>query len=322
MMLSEMRVAIVGLGLMGGSLALALRGKVARVVGVDVNPAGLAYAFANNMIDFGTTDLAEGVREADVVVLATPVRAIVGLLAEVVVARPGGVAILDLGSTKGEICRAMAQLPSQFEAVGGHPMCGKEVGGVEQAEGDLYVGKTFVLSRPGIGDSGEWAVGSEASWAVDLVKAIGAEPLVLEAALHDRLVALSSHVPYLVAALLMKQAAALEASGERVWSVAAGGFRDTTRLAGSDPTMLRDIVLTNRPGILTHLHTYQQNLTDLIALLENADEAALTDWLNSRQTEHRLYRATKPNLTQLAARERLAKLQKTAIIGDLVSPVS
>lgn len=320
-MLARMRVAVVGLGLMGGSLAMALRGKVARLVGVDVNPAGLTYALSLNIIDKGTTDLAEGIREADLVVLATPVRTIVSLLQEVVNARPGGVAILDLGSTKTDICHAMSRLPEQFVAVGGHPMCGKETGGIEHAEADLYVGKTFVLCQPLVVDSGQWVVGGGAGWAVELVKAIGAELICLPPEAHDGLVALSSHVPYLVSALLMKQAAELEAKGEPVWSVSASGFRDTTRLSGSDPVMLRDIILTNRPGILHHLHTYQQNLTDLITLLEQGDEATLSNWLHNRQMEHGLYRAEKLNPAQLVARKRLAELRKTAIIGDIVSPI-
>jgi prephenate dehydrogenase len=147
------RITIVGLGLMGGSLALALRlaqrmphepGALhLTVVERDAATRQAAAWLADEL----TADFAAGVRNADLVVLATPVRSIIGLLGELAAVRPEGCMVLDLGSTKADICRAMAELPEGFQAIGGHPMCGKETAGFGSATPDLYRGKTFILCR-------------------------------------------------------------------------------------------------------------------------------------------------------------------------------
>ena len=286
--LRDCRVTIVGLGLMGGSLALALRPHVAGLAAVETSPAGFALARSLDIVDVVHSDLAAGVAGADLVVLATPVRTILALLEQLPHARPGGCLVLDLGSTKQAVCRAMAALPAGFRAIGGHPMCGKESAGLAAATADLYQGQTFVLCPPlGLPDPA-WAVLAEA-----LVTQIGSRPVWLPPDSHDQLVALTSHLPYVAAALLMQQAAQAASGNGHVWPVSASGFRDTARLAGSDPAMLRDILLTNRAAVLARLQQYQTGLAQFIQLLDSADEAALYQWLAARQAEHDLYRQAK-----------------------------
>ncbi len=265
---------------MGGSLALALRAAeeglgLLRIVGVGRNPATLDAARAAGAIHAGTTDLAEGVASADVIVLATPARTILRQIPEVGRhARPGAL-VLDLGSTKGAICAALAGLPAGLQPVGGHPMCGKEVGGFAAAEAGLFRAKPFVLCP--LPRTSEAALAQ----ARALVDAVGARAVVLDPATHDRAVAAISHLPYAAAVALVNAAAA--ADDPLVWQLAASGFRDTTRLAASDVDMMLDILLTNRPAVLDWLGELQGQLADLKLALMAGDEAALRHQLAAAQ---------------------------------------
>lgn len=280
-------VTIVGLGLMGGSLALALRHCPVQLVGVEVDKATRQAARNQGVVDAVTPSLAEGVADADLVILATPVQTTLVLLGRLPQVRAEGYTVLDLGSTKEEICAALSRLPAGIAAVGGHPMCGKETAGLTAADNTLYQDATFVLCR-----TVRTTTAAEAL-VLALVKAVGAVPLFLDPAGHDALVALVSHLPYFIAAALMAEAAAAAAEDDHVWPVSASGFRDTTRLAGSDPHMIRDIVLTNRSAILARLRAYQGRLAQLIALLEEGSATELEEWLAARQREHELYRKEK-----------------------------
>lgn len=280
------KLCIVGLGLMGGSLALALREHVDVIVGVDRHAATRQMALREGIVDEVTADFGEGVGGgADAVILATPVRSILALLAELPQVRPDGCLVLDIGSTKGAIHEALEALPPVFEAVGGHPMCGKEVAGLGAATGDLYREQTFVLCRNG--RSGETAV----AFALDVVAAVGARPLWLEPERHDGLVAAISHLPYAVSAVLMRQVAAI--SDEQVYPVSATGFRDASRLAGSDPQMMLDILLTNKTAVLQQLVQYRLQVTAFMELLENEDATGLTRWLSEAQRQYTQYRRQK-----------------------------
>lgn len=284
---SELRntqVTIVGLGLMGGSLALALKPYVTAITAVDVDEATRRMALDQGLVDRAVADVAEGVGEADLVVLATPVGAILEMIEELPRRRPDGCIVLDLGSTKRQICEAMEAMPTQFEAMGGHPMCGKESSGLPLAEAGLYRNQTFVLCRTG--RSGE---GAE-QLILSLLARIGAKPLFLMPQEHDRLVAQVSHLPYFLAALLMQQAARAAEGDENVWKVSASGFRDTSRLSGSEPKMFRDIVATNRREILQVLRRHAADVDLLIELIEGEGDGPLWAWLRARQEESRSYR--------------------------------
>lgn len=287
----ENRICIVGLGLMGGSLARALKGQVRQLVGVDPHAATRQLALADGAVDIVTDNLASGVKEADLVVLATPVRTILRILAELPQLRPNGCLVMDLGSTKEEICTAMSALPDCFAAIGGHPMCGKETAGYHAADATLFRGQTFILSRS---DRTSQQV-EEIS--LSLIDHIGANPMFLPANEHDQLVAVASHLPYLMSAALMHRAADMD--DERIWPVSASGFRDTTRLAGSDPRMMLEILLTNRDAILSQLAQYQADLEGIIKLLEDKNEAGLASWLEAAQKEYVDYRRKKTGSIQL-----------------------
>jgi len=275
--LTDSSVSIVGLGLMGGSLAGALRGRCREVVGLARRPETVAQALAAKLIDRGSTELAAGVQAADIVVLATPVRTILRQLAEIGPLLPNGCLLLDLGSTKTQITAAMEKLPPHVQPLGGHPMCGKELAGIEAADPDLYRGSTFILCPLERTSPEALALGQE------LACAAGAKPLVLNAERQDFLVGTVSHLPYLLACGLIGTADATTSADPAAWEIIAGGFRDTSRVAGSDVSMMTDILLTNQTQVLKAVQTFQQQLERLAQMVETGNENALKSMLGCIQ---------------------------------------
>ena len=279
--LADCHVAIVGLGLMGGSLAGALRGRCRSVTGVSRRAGTVELAAARGLIDRGTTDPNDAVSEADIVILATPVRVILQQIQKLASHLADGCLLLDLGSTKTQILKAMDALPSQVEPLGGHPMCGKEFSGIDAADPSLYRGCTFILSPLERTAPTALALGRE------LVEAVGATPLILDAARQDRLVATLSHLPYLLACSLVQTADATTSPDPAAWEIVAGGYRDTSRVAGSDVTMMLDILATNRHAILDAVSAFREQLDRMTALIEDEDEGKLKAVLVSCQAERR-----------------------------------
>lgn len=269
--LKECSIAVVGLGLMGASLCMDLKARqVCREVrGVARRTRTVLDAFFAGAVDLATNDLQTGVLGADIVILATPVRTIIATLEEIGPRLWPGALVMDMGSTKTDICAAMNRLPAAVQAIGGHPMCGKETAGFEAAECGLYRDATWVLSPLPRTSPDALAL------ATELVQAVGARPLVLDAERHDRLVASISHLPFLVASALTAAVAEVGASDPTVWEVAAGGFRDTSRVAASDTQMFLDILMTNRTAVLEQIERFQAHLGSLHDLLAGGDEAGL-----------------------------------------------
>lgn len=269
--LSDCRVTVVGLGLMGASLCMDLvQGKLCREVrGVARRAETALSAFFEHAVDQATTDLHAGVAGADIVILATPVRTIVDMLAEVGPLLWPGTLMMDMGSTKGDICAAMESLPRHVQPIGGHPMTGKETAGYEAAEPGLYRGATWVLTP--LPRTSQETI----SLSLELVEAVGARPVVLAPRRHDRLVAAISHLPFLLASALVHTVDRTGVDDPTVWRLAAGGFRDTSRVAASDTRMFMDILMTNRDAVLAQLDTLDKELHELRQLLATEAEADL-----------------------------------------------
>ncbi|MBI5304260.1 MAG: prephenate dehydrogenase [Chloroflexi bacterium] len=269
-------IAIVGLGLMGGSFALALREHraCARILAVERNAATRADALARGSVDEASDDLAL-VARADVIVLATPVRVIVELVPRVgALTRPGAV-VFDLGSTKRAIVNAMENLPTHIHAIGAHPMCGKETSGFDAADANLFRDAPFVLTP--LARTTQETVTRLASLATRL----GSRPLVLDAARHDKIVAAISHLPFAVASNLMMTASEFAQNDDALFALAASGFRDTSRLAASNTTMMLDILLTNRDHVAACLRDYSRNLNALADAIERGNDDTLRARLQS-----------------------------------------
>lgn len=251
---------IVGVGLMGGSLGMALRTRhlADRVVGVDRSAALLEEACRLGVIDQGTVDLQHAVAEADAIFLATPVSIIVSLLESIAAqARPEAI-VTDLGSVKGEISvEGERLLGPRF--VGGHPMCGSERSGVLASRPDLFREAAWVLVPP-CSRTAE-AQRSLARLSA-LVRALGARPLFLDAPGHDRLAALTSHLPHLLA-FAFAQTIAEDPECDLARDLAGGSYRDFSRIAAADRTLWHDIFLANRSALQAALTTYKNVLESL-----------------------------------------------------------
>ena len=280
--LTDLHVGIVGLGLMGGSLALALRGRVARLTAIERQADIRQLALRAGIVTDAVESLTPAPPPVDLLVLATPVRAIVDTLHRLPDLYPDGCAIIDLGSTKREVVAAMDALPPRFAALGGHPMCGKETSGLAAATADLCRDQAFLLCPS------QRTTPTVETLALALIDVLGARPLWIDAADHDDAVAAVSHLPALLSAALMRVAA-----GERLWPLGASGFRDTSRLAGSDPRMMLDILLTNRAAVLEALRAYESELATVHLALEAGDEVALAEWLAAAQVKYAAYRRFK-----------------------------
>lgn len=267
--LQDLRVIIIGLGLMGGSLAGALRSRCREVVGVARRAETVELAMRRELIDRGTTDLAAAVCGSDIVVLATPVRVILRHIAEIGPLLRDGCLLMDLGSTKAQIAAQMSRLPDHVQPLGGHPMCGKEASGIEAADPALYQGCKFILTPLLRTSPAALAIGCE------LVNAVGAHPLVLDPERQDSLVAAFSHLPYLLACALVAVAGSVAAVDPAAREILASGFRDTSRLAGSDATMMVDILVTNREEVLKAVRACQAELGDLVRRVESGDGETL-----------------------------------------------
>jgi prephenate dehydrogenase len=253
------RVAIIGLGLIGGSIGLALhKAKAAQqVTGYDLGKGVTNQARKKGAIDQPCASLADAVRGAELVILATPVGAMRSLLQHLADSLSPGTVVTDVASTKVQVINwAEEFLPSTAAFVGGHPMVGKEVSGVEAADANLFQGRIYCLTptlhtRPA-------AINKVSAFA----EALGARVRFLEPPEHDGQVASVSHLPFVASVALMTSVAEGPAWGDAAM-LAAGGFRDMSRLAAGDPEMYRDICMTNSDALSHWLNDYIKTLSVL-----------------------------------------------------------
>ncbi len=272
---SRATVAIAGLGLMGGSLALALRGKCASLIGFDPDPEVVALALKMGAVDACSTRPTEILPKADLVVLAAPVFQIIRLLEDLPSLHPGGAIVLDLGSTKERIVETMAALPERFDPIGGHPMCGKEHGGLAYADAALFQGANFAFTPL------QRTSARARSAVAELAALIGALPLWMQPDVHDRWAAATSHLPYLVACMV-SAVVPPETS-----PLAGPGYRGVTRLAESPPEVMMDVLATNRENILHVLQNFQRELEWVNTHLAHADHSILQERLTRARAQRR-----------------------------------
>lgn len=267
-------LAVVGLGLMGGSLARALRPYAGKITGVEMNSLAREFAVANGVVDEATDDLRAGVSDADVVILAAPVRVIINVLNNSIGSYlRSNTLLVDIGSTKRDICEAMGKLPIGIQAIGGHPMTGKESNGVQESDATLFEGRPFVLC------ASRRTTPATRDRALQLIAAIKAVPIEMDAQRHDHVVAAISHLPYLISSALVATVAQQGEEDDAVWRLAAGGFRDTSRLAAQDLNMMGDILSTNTQAVATLLAIFRMKLAMIEASLIAQENGKLVDLL-------------------------------------------
>ena len=262
------RLCVIGVGLIGGSLALALRraGYCGQIVGAGRNAAHLARAVELGVIDGYDLDLGRAVTGADMVVLAVPMGAMANVLATIGDHLAPEAVLTDVGSAKAAVIaaahEALGVLPPGF--VPGHPIAGTEHSGVDAAFPELFQGRRVVLT-PTPASSAQAVAAVRAMW-----ETAGAAVEDMDAATHDRVLAATSHLPHVVAFALVHSLSRVDTETD-ILRYAAGGFRDFTRIAGSDPVMWRDICLTNAPAILESLDRFRADLDELVRAIAAGD---------------------------------------------------
>ena len=277
--LSDSHITIVGLGLMGGSLAMALQGKCAGITAVEIDSHTRRMGLERGLVEHATASLVDGLKYADVLILATPVRTILEtlmVLNELSEDPDKTVLVLDLGSTKTEVTSAMTLLPNNLTGIGGHPMCGKETGGLEHADASLYQNAVFVLTPTNNPDN------NMLDLARQIISAVGSIAIEMDAERHDKLTALTSHLPYLLACSLV---AAVNSEGDidpTIWKMVSSGFKDTTRVASSDVQMIIDILETNKDAIKNALHQQRIAMDRLEIALDGDLQSLQTSLSNIR----------------------------------------
>ncbi|MGQ0634440.1 MAG: prephenate dehydrogenase [Planctomycetaceae bacterium] len=263
-------VAIAGVGLIGGSIAAALkqRGLCRRVMGVGRNAERLAEARQRGLLDEASVNLVAAAARADLLVFCTPVDRIVPAVQEAAPACRPGTIITDAGSTKQEICRRLATaLPAGIEFVGSHPLAGSEKQGFENADANLFAGRICVVTP--VPTSSRAAV----TRVANLWKALGATVVEMEPAAHDRAVGETSHLPHVLAAAL----ALTLSPGNR--NLAASGFRDTTRIAAGDPDVWAAILQENARPVLESLERCEEIVRSFRTALEAGDSDKIRELL-------------------------------------------
>ena len=266
-----MKVAILGVGLIGGSIGLAARNRAdARVTGYDPDRSVGDKALALGAIDALAPDTASAVADADVVFVAAPVGALPDMVSEALRSAGPQCVVSDVGSTK----RTVAAAGADERFIGGHPLAGAETAGVENAREDLFEGATWYLTP---------ARGSTAGVLYErlhgLLRRMGAQPRAIDAELHDRLLACVSHLPHVLANLLAAQAQSTLGAGEQGRLPAVGpSFRDWARVAGANSAIWTDIYISNRDALGSCLDEFARRLQDVRATLQAGDRDAVTAW--------------------------------------------
>lgn len=266
------RLALIGVGLIGGSLTRSLKraGAVAEVVGCARTTQTLDRALSLGAIDRAEEDIETAAAGADVVVIATPMQTIPAILERLEACVGPRTVVTDVGSAKGHVVDAVARCFAAHRErfVPGHPIAGKEHAGVEASSDDLFESRSVILTPVEFTDPSATATVS-AMW-----RATGAVVEYMDAATHDRLLAATSHLPHVAAYALVDYLAQHDDS-EMLFRLAAAGFYDFTRIASSDPVMWRDICLTNRVELLHVMRGYRRRIDKLISAVERSDGAAL-----------------------------------------------
>ena len=263
------RLAIVGTGLIGASVGLAARGAgVSEVRGWDVDADALAIAGERGALE-AAGSLDEAVADAELAVVAAPVAALPAEVAAVLAASSEGTTVTDVGSTKGQI----TQVVSDGRFIGGHPVCGSEAHGPAHASAELFRGATWFLTPDARTDPERYRT------LHGFVASLGAVPIAVDPEAHDRLVALTSHLPHALANVLLNQAGASRIDGHEPLAAAGGSLRDMTRVAGANPRIWVDIFLDNAEAVAAALAEHMQRVEQVERALAQGDAGFLARWI-------------------------------------------
>lgn len=270
------RVTIVGLGLIGGSLARALRAKtgIHEIIAVDSDPSALGLALEHGIIDKGLTSPDNSVYSSDIIFICTPVKQAIAYIDILAPKTEDKTIITDVCSTKSEIMEYVEKMQKAPCFIGGHPMAGTERSGYANSFAHLFENAYYVLA-PSSGASPE-----SVRILSSVVESIGAIPLVMSSEEHDRAAGSISHLPHVLAAALVNLVKQADGGSGKMQALAAGGFRDITRIASSNPGLWESIVLSNKQQILLLLRQFDKIIDEFAGYLENGSSAAIYDFFS------------------------------------------
>lgn len=269
------KIAIVGMGLIGGSVGLAVRkNKFCKVTGIARRKESIRKAAKIGAIDRGTTDIADGVKNSELVIIAVPVGAICDITKTAIPHLKPDCIITDVGSTKQEIVRTLEKiLPQNIHFIGSHPLAGAEKSGIEAARDTLFENAACILT-PGRKSSSNNINSVKNFW-----EALGMKVMIMKPEEHDSLLSLTSHLPHLAAAGLVNLIGDLQKKDNRILSLIASGFRDTTRIASSSPILWADICMSNKKEILSSMKMYRELLRKIEKSIKDGNTASLMKFL-------------------------------------------
>ncbi|MDY0941035.1 prephenate dehydrogenase [Priestia megaterium] len=273
----KIRVLLIGVGLIGGSLALAMKKhRHVTVVGADINTNEVQLANQLGIVDYVAEDIKAEAAQADYIVLATPVEYTTAWIHDLSTWKlKETVIVTDVGSTKGEIMKAAQGLnKKRISFIGGHPMAGSHTSGAVNARADLFCSARYILT-PFENEQKE-----KIDALMHLLDPTGAQFIPLDAATHDQITGVVSHLPHVIATSLVRQVKGYSANNHLVTEMAAGGFRDITRIASSNPHMWRDILKQNRSMLLTLLDDWMKEMEQVKLLVEKGDGHELFDYFS------------------------------------------
>ncbi len=271
------RLTVVGTGLIGASVGLGARRSGARVTGWDPDRDALAVAVGRGAVDEAAASLEEALRGAELVVVAAPIGELPAQVAAVLAASAEETTVTDVGSTKAGIVAAAAS--TRF--VGGHPISGSEAGGAENASAALFEGATWFLTPTPQTDPERHRL------VHGFVSELGAVPVAIDASAHDRLVALTSHLPHVLANVVVNQAGASRVEGHEPLASAGGSLRDMTRIAGANPRIWVDIFLDNANAVREALAEHRRRIEQVETALERGDADFLAGWVGEAAENRR-----------------------------------
>jgi prephenate dehydrogenase len=281
-----LRVAVVGTGLMGASVGLAARRRGDDVAGWDPDPGALTTAAERGALDAAAT-LEDAVRDADLAVVAAPIAQLPAEVANVLAATGDGTTVTDLGSTKASVVAAADGSP---RFVGGHPICGSEARGPEHASAELFDGATWFVTPTAQTDLERHRL------VHGFVSDLGANPVAIDPQAHDRLVALTSHVPHVLANVVVNHTGATRIEGHEPLLNAGGSLRDMTRIAGANPRIWVDIFLDNADAVREGLAEHRRRIEQVEAALGQGDAGFLARWIGeAAQNRRRMLETAYPD---------------------------
>jgi len=271
----NLKVTIVGLGLIGGSLGMAIkRKKLARVIGLTRDKSKAALAVKLNAVDYASTNIRGLIQDADIIFVCYPLHLIIPEIKKILQFLKPGTIITDVGSSKEQIVKeAEKMMPKGIFFVGGHPMAGKEKAGLEEAEVDLLEGKNYILTKTA--KTNKKALDTLKS----LISGLGAKVSVLAPDVHDSIVAGISHMPVAVAAALVDSVGGSGKLSDDMMEFAASGFCDTTRIASGDPDLGTGMFVTNKKAVLASINAFKKSLAEIEKLIRQGNAAMIREKL-------------------------------------------